>query len=49
MLSSLLDSRTAFHRNVLIEKLDTWGPKIMESMAILTQSFVARGFDPDNA
>ena len=49
MLSALLDARTAFHRNVLVEKLDTWGPRTVERLSILTQGFVARGFELDDA
>jgi DHA2 family multidrug resistance protein len=49
LLTALLDARTTFHRSVLLEKLDTWGPRTMERVSVMTQAFVARGFDAADA
>jgi len=49
LLAALLDARVAFHRSVLIEKVDVWGAHTLERMGMLTQAMIARGFDPVEA
>jgi DHA2 family multidrug resistance protein len=49
LLTVLLDTRTAFHRAVLLEKLDAWGPKTVDRVNLLTQAMIARGATPDVA
>jgi DHA2 family multidrug resistance protein len=49
MLSALLDARNTFHKAVLVEKLDTWGPKTVDRLNLLTQAMISRGSTPDVA
>lgn len=49
LLTALLDARTTFHRSVLLEKLDAWGPHTLERVTLLTRGFMARGFDAEDA
>jgi DHA2 family multidrug resistance protein len=49
LLTALLDARVAFHRAVLMEKLDAWGPRTLERVHMLTAGFVSKGFDLPNA
>ena len=46
MLATLLDSRQAFHRVVLIKKVATWDPKTLARVGTLTGTMIAKGFDP---
>jgi DHA2 family multidrug resistance protein len=43
LLTVLLDTRTAFHRSVLTEKLDAWGPRTLERVGLYTQAMMAKG------
>lgn len=45
ILTTLLSSRQAFHRAVLVEKLGMADPKTLERLNILTQAMVAKGSD----
>jgi DHA2 family multidrug resistance protein len=45
LLTTLLADRTAFHRNVLVEKLAYSDPKTLERVAALTSGFVTKGYD----
>ena len=49
VLTTLLASRTAFHRAVLVEKLGQTDVATVERVRQLTAGFVAKGFDPASA
>lgn len=49
MLTTLLSSRQAFHRAVLVEKLGASDVATLDRLRALTGSFLARGFDPVDA
>ncbi len=49
LLATLLEQRQAFHRVVLVEKVDAWGPKTLERVAALTAGMVSKGFDLKDA
>jgi DHA2 family multidrug resistance protein len=45
LLATLLANRTAFHRAVLVEKLPSAGPAVLERVRMLTGAMMAKGFD----
>ncbi|HEX6244730.1 MAG TPA: MDR family MFS transporter [Polyangiales bacterium] len=49
LLTTLLSQRQAFHRAVLVEKLDASDPAVLTRVQTLTQGFVAKGMDPNTA
>jgi DHA2 family multidrug resistance protein len=49
LLSTLLGSRTAFHRSVMVEHLSTTDPNVQARLAGMTASMVAKGADPVRA
>lgn len=49
VLTTVLASRTAFHRAVLVEKLGQTDVATLERLRQLTAGFVAKGFDPASA
>jgi DHA2 family multidrug resistance protein len=49
VLGALLDARMAFHRAVLVEKVDTWGTHTLDRVGMLTQAMIAKGFDAADA
>ena len=49
ILTTLLTSRTAFHRSVLVEKLGQSDVATAERLHTLTAGFMAKGFDPASA
>lgn len=49
VLTTVLSSRTAFHRSVLVEKLGVSDVATAERLRALTAGFMAKGFDPASA
>ncbi|MGC4088788.1 MAG: DHA2 family efflux MFS transporter permease subunit [Polyangiaceae bacterium] len=49
VLTTLLSSRTAFHRSVLIEKLGSSDVSTLERVRALSGGFLAKGFDAESA
>ncbi len=49
VLATLLSRRQTFHHAVLVEKLGSGDPQVLQRVQMLTAGFVQRGFDPDNA
>jgi DHA2 family multidrug resistance protein len=49
LLTTMLDQRQAFHRNVLIEHLSASDPHVMERINMLTGAFAAKGLSLENA
>jgi DHA2 family multidrug resistance protein len=49
VLTTVLSSRNAFHRSVLVEKLGVSDVATAERLRMMTSSFVAKGFDPASA
>lgn len=49
ILTTLLTSRTAFHRSVLVEKLGQTDVATLERLHTITAGFMAKGFDPASA
>jgi DHA2 family multidrug resistance protein len=45
ILTTVLASRNAFHRNVLVEKLQDSSPEPAHRLAIFTGGFISKGFD----
>lgn len=45
LLTTMLGTREAFHRGVLVEKLATTDPGVQSRLSALTNSFVAKGAD----
>ncbi len=45
ILTTLLASRNAFHRNVLVEKLQAASPDAAHRISIFTGGFISKGFD----
>ncbi|HET9955318.1 MAG TPA: hypothetical protein VFQ61_12475, partial [Polyangiaceae bacterium] len=48
-LTTVLSSRQAFHRSVLIEKLGVSDTATLERVHALSAGFIAKGFDPESA
>ena len=46
ILTTVLSSRTAFHRSVLVEKLGASDAGTVERLRVLSAGFVSKGFDP---
>jgi len=49
VLTTVLSSRTAFHRSVLVEKLGSSDVATAERLRALTAGFMSKGFDPASA
>jgi DHA2 family multidrug resistance protein len=49
LLATLLADRTAFHRAVLVEKLPSAAPAVLERVRMLTGAMMSRGFDLKSA
>jgi len=49
LLTTLLDTREAFHRSVLVEKLPAFAPETLERVRVLTGAMMAKGFDMKDA
>jgi len=49
VLTTLLASRQAFHRNVLVESVGASDPGVLARLDGMAASFVANGFDPIEA
>ena len=49
VLTTVLSSRTAFHRSVLVEHLGINDPATLQRLNTLTAGFLAKGFDPASA
>lgn len=49
LLTTLLGSRTAFHRGVMVEHLSVTSPDVQSRIATLTAGFVSKGVDPVTA
>jgi DHA2 family multidrug resistance protein len=49
VLTTLLSSRTAFHRSVLVEKLGASDVATADRLHTLTGAFMSKGFDPASA
>lgn len=49
ILTTVLSSRQAFHRAVLVEKVSATDPQVLARLQGMTAQFVAKGFDPVEA
>ncbi|HEY2721723.1 MAG TPA: DHA2 family efflux MFS transporter permease subunit [Chitinophagaceae bacterium] len=49
IISTLMSTRTMVHRNDQISKLDVTNPDLQNKLALMKQSFIARGQSPDAA
>jgi DHA2 family multidrug resistance protein len=49
ILTTLLSSRSAFHRAVLVEKLGASDVTVAERLHMMTSAFMAKGFDAASA
>lgn len=45
ILTAILSQRQSFHQAVLVEKMASTDPRVLDRLRMLTASFVARGFD----